>query len=218
MDIQNPRSGISLAKYKSQMEIIKNRINTIELILSTSSKYTTPYPYTNIELCALQLRKIIESIILSSLVANSDIYNRTFRKLAKAWNASNIYKELVKLNPRFFPEPIRIIKHPERRKEYSDGSVDTGDKFVRKDGYITAEEAIEILGRIGKFMHATNPFSDEVDIDYYEKLVFETSQRIKQLLSIHLVHFIDESGMYYVAMAEAKTNNVVVGIFSKVAD
>ena len=218
MDILNPRSKDSLAKYKTQMETIKNRINTIELILSTSLEYTTPYPYTNIELCALQLRKIIESIILSSLVANADIYNKTFRKLAKVWNVSNIYKELIKLNPRFFPEPIRIIRHPERRKEYSDGSVDTGDEFVKKDGCITAEESIETLGRIGKFMHATNPFSEEVDIDYYEKLVFETSQRIKRLLSIHLVHFIDESGMYYVAMAEAKTNNVIVGIFSKVED
>ena len=62
-----------LQLYIQQMELIKRRIEVIDSIIQKKS-HTTLYEASNIELCCLQLRKCIELIVMSSLVANSEIY------------------------------------------------------------------------------------------------------------------------------------------------
>ena len=63
-----------LEMFQRNMQEIKMRTKAIESIHKKQN--TTLYNETNAEFCALQLRKIIEIIILSSLISNSTEYKK----------------------------------------------------------------------------------------------------------------------------------------------
>jgi hypothetical protein len=98
-------------KYCNCMEEIKRRVEVINTIIQ--KRYTTPFQATNIELICLQIRSILELIALGSLVTDEDEYKKQSRRLAKdEWNAKVILNEIEKINPKFYPEPVRqVIVH-----------------------------------------------------------------------------------------------------------
>ena len=79
--------------YLSNMQKIKWRFNAISDI--GSKKRTTTYNHTNIEFCALQIRKILELIAFSSLISDADIYKEKLEKVERMWNAEIIFKDAV---------------------------------------------------------------------------------------------------------------------------
>lgn len=68
-------------RYLRNMQIIKWRIRAIKDI--RTRKCHTTYPATNIEFCALQIRKILELIALSSLISDLDVYRKKFNNIEK---------------------------------------------------------------------------------------------------------------------------------------
>ena len=179
-----------LQLYTQQMELIKRRIQVVDLIM-LKKQYTTPFEASNIELCCLQLRKCIELIIMSSLVANSEIYLKMYNRLGRDWRAPLISKDLKRINPQFYPTPIRIVTH------------DNGpDEFVRVDigDYISCDALLKRYEEIGAIMHSENPFGSPIDYSKYEKIVRECRNEIVKLLSVHLAHLSDGRSMLYVTM------------------
>ncbi len=211
----DPTSDKALNLYTQQMEQIKLRINAMELVFS--KKCHTPYQATDIEFCALQLRKVIEGILFSSLVTNSDKYLQAYNKLATAWNAQYIMNDLFRINPKFYPEPIKIVHHPERIQVYADGTRNTGDDFVPIEEYITPDKIIKVHEKLGGIMHERNPFSVPIDYPLYEKLIHDTTIDVKHLLNTHLAHMADNEHIYFVGMQEADTGNVHVALFERQA-
>lgn len=76
---------------KLRVEEIKNAPNII--------KHWQPL----VEYKALHLRKIIEQILLASLIANSEVYQQYYNRLESEWNARYICRDLESIHPKFFP-------------------------------------------------------------------------------------------------------------------
>ena len=71
MKSEEEKKKILLNRYTSEMEIIKLRIEEIK-----TAKQKIRYLQPIVEYKALQFRKIIEQILLSSLIANAEIYQQ----------------------------------------------------------------------------------------------------------------------------------------------
>lgn len=170
-----------LQLYTQQMELIKRRIEVVDSIIQKKS-HTTPYKASNIELCCLQLRKCIELIVMASLVANSETYLEVYNRLGRDWKAPLISKDLKRINPNFYPTPIRVIPHDGQPDEFI--AFDTGE-------YISCDTLLDYYEKIGAIMHSENPFGSPVDYSKYEQLVGKCRNEIINLLNVHLAHLSD---------------------------
>lgn len=203
-----PAVDKKLQLYTQQMELIKRRIQVVDLVM-LKKQYTTPFEASNIELCCLQLRKCIELIIMSSLVANSEIYLKVYNRLGRDRKASLISKDLSRINPKFYPTPIRIVTHGNLPDEFVE--VDTGE-------YISCDALLKRYEEISKIIHSDNPFGNPIDYSKYEKIVRECRNEIVKLLSVHLAHLSDGRSMLYVTMQSNKDKKVHATYFQRIEE
>lgn len=186
-------------KYMEYVREIKQRVDI------TSDFYLVDeVSIFNAEVCALQLRKILELIALSSLVANKTAYNTISKKLQKEWNAKKIIAELEKINPCFYPHPI---KHDFEKK-----SPDT-EEWVDESEYLTKADFINLYNVTSEILHTPNfkkkNFINKIEnfwknIDMYlNKIIRLTNRYQVQLLeTVLLFVIIDENGGVTVHTAE----------------
>ena len=91
------------------------------------------------EFLYLQLRTLCETIALGCLVAHGDVKNRS---TLKRWGIPAVMKEMEKLNPDFYPRPVRIRFLPE---------------VVKLDDYsaptLSKAELVKLWERSGSFVH-----------------------------------------------------------------
>jgi len=192
----------NLQKYLNQMILIKRRQSVIDNIIN--KRTTTGYLYSDIEICVLEIRKIIELIAMGSMVSNIDKYSEIHAKYCNDWNARYIFRDIERINPNFYPEPINIDK--------------TGvyDRFVPiNTDYLTKDDAIKLYEKCGAFLHEDNPFNSAHDVSYYEKSIPIWNAKIIALLNVHLVHIYDDY-MYFVVMKSEKDGNPCGNIFEAV--
>lgn len=178
-----------IQSYLFQMEIIKKRMDAISKI--GNREQTTLFRFTNIEFMALQIRKVIEHIAMSNLVVNSSLYKEYNDKFASNWNARLIFRDLERINPSFYPIPVKIVDN-----EYDD--IKTIDPLT--DGFLTKDEAIKVYNRCGSLMHVENPFGKQIDYAYYETQIIVWYKKIMVLLATHLIKLVDDQFMYYITM------------------
>lgn len=157
----------------------------------------------DVELCYLQLRKILELIALSSLCANREKYQEVKAAFRKEWNASDILKKIRRFNPEFYPRPSRQVLDPE-----------TG-KFVRlvaiETGYLEESDFPETYGKCGSFLHANNPYAErKAHGDENREELVQTLLKIKTLLNHHTIQLVDEKQQLWVVMAAKSDGRVHV--------
>ena len=172
-------------KYISEMEIIKLRT---DLINNTLLKYLQP----TIEFKALQLRKIIEQILLSSLIANAEKYKEYYKKIGKEWNARCISRDLKRINADFFPRAV-IDNHREHKIDY-------------KNNALTCDEIIKIYEKLGKLLHSQNPFNSPIDYKKENIFINNSLKKIVDLLNTHIIKPYGADGFIYVGMKGVETN------------
>jgi hypothetical protein len=102
--------------YCDLMEEVKKR--TSEIKGCFDGRVNNLYQATTIECAALQLRKILELIALSSLVAHKKEYAKQYPKFASNWHAERILRDIEKINKDFYPRPIKEVlsARPESRQ------------------------------------------------------------------------------------------------------
>tara|TARA_R110002124_G_scaffold89216_2_gene228293 strand:- start:3947 stop:4258 length:312 start_codon:yes stop_codon:yes gene_type:complete len=88
------------------MKDIKNRSNLVYSIVH--KKRTLGIEFYDYEVIALNIRKILESIAYSSMVASKEKYAQAHSKFEKHYKAKQILEELEKLHPQFYPRPALI--------------------------------------------------------------------------------------------------------------
>jgi hypothetical protein len=59
-----------------------------------------------IESSGLQFRKIFELIAFASLAANRNEYSASYKDFAKHWKAAKLVRNLRRINPNFYPQPV----------------------------------------------------------------------------------------------------------------
>src|SRR5450830_1927840 len=102
--------------YRRQMVEVKRRMRTIDRILAARKPLSGDLAVDH-ELGFLQLRKIVELVTFSCIVADEQRYQRS-RELdamgskrdkgdyALDWNAGDILSKLVKISPHALPRPL----------------------------------------------------------------------------------------------------------------
>ena len=178
--------------YLRNMTKIKWRYKAITDIMTR--KNCTTYQATNIEFCVLQFRKILELIAFSSLVSDADIYRQQLRKIERMWKDPNILRDIERIHPDFYPQPITVLERN-----------DSPDEFVNKaTPYLAKDKFENIYARCGKYLHEFSPFRSEAEIEHafkeIEKDFPEWSRLIVELLSTHVVHLYVSRFMFYITM------------------
>ncbi|MEM9299845.1 MAG: hypothetical protein AAGA64_15890, partial [Bacteroidota bacterium] len=59
-----------------------------------------------------------------------------------------IFKELERINPNFYPVPVK-------------STIDKLDPRLKQDGYLKKDKAIKVYKSCGGYLHATNPFKSQ---------------------------------------------------------
>lgn len=176
-------------KYVQLMCQLKIRLKVINDILS--KKESTTFRIADIEFMCLQLRKVLELISLSSLVANKKEFDNEQIKYHKFWNARLILKDIEKLNKDFYPKPVLNDK----------------EKLVEiKEGVLTKENFIKVYEKLGKIMHNDNPFGSKTDYKHYEEEIAKWTKQITKLLERHLVKLKGSDGFYLIHLENEKNN------------
>jgi hypothetical protein len=191
-----------LSAYVEQMNYVALRMavlrNFINFMIKTTSDFTT------IEFQILQIRKIIEHIALGSLIANKDLYCDFYKKFETCWNARLIFRDLERINPRFYPEPIKVDK-----------SITPNNFIPVSEKYMTKEEALVVYEKCGSILHATNPYGSQPDISLYKDNIPKWYQDLLVLTDNHLIHMVGGNHIFYVIMRSAQTGKPAGNLFQR---
>lgn len=158
---------------------------------------TEKYLIIEVETVCLQFRKILEKIVLMSLVANKELYAEQNGKFAKHYHAERIMNDLERINPDFYPVPTKRISHKDREDEW----------IEIESGYLTKEELVKIYEKCGGMMHAQNPFASEKPLEEIQKCFPEWLTKICILLNHHHIKLVGGETML-VALIERKDNGL----------
>ena len=177
-------------RYLRNMQIIKWRIRAIKDI--RTNKCHTTYSAPNVEFCALQIRKILELIALSSLISDLDVYREQLNDIEKKWNARLILQDIERIHPNFYPVPIEI--DPDNKYRWLD----------KKTPYLTKEQFVSIYKKCGKILHEDSVFKDDKDMDSTYNQADEQINNwvllIMNLLNTHTVHLYNKKDLFYITM------------------
>lgn len=169
--------------YSDQMMELRKRINFIQDIWNNHELYKFPeyFPIARVELAALNLRKILEIIVLANLVANIKEYSKRRDKFRTDWNASAIIKDLQKVNPEFFPIPIDA-------KSVKINGKDVKEIVSRQDRCLNQEDWKDAYQMASEIVHYRNPFNPQkFDFVDFQRRMINFGTLIIALLKHHQV-------------------------------
>ena len=153
-------------------------------------------PFMKIETIALQIRRVIESIALASLVANEPLYKEEAEKFKKFWMTEKIFEYIEKRNPDFYPKPVT----PFLMNKYT-GEFSRPIRFI-EDGFMMRDMCIEVYKKCNKILHPQNPFDDDKETDYedFYSQVTDWINLIVKLLDFHIFRLLGSDDFYVVIM------------------
>lgn len=184
------------------MDEVKNRTRVIQGFLE--GKINAIYPATTIECAALQLRKIMELIALGSLVANREEYANNYEKFARHYHAEKILRDIEKINPCFYPKPIKEV--PSKRAGVK------MDITNVENGFLTRNDFVSTYNALGEILHAKNPFALQTDYGRFKDLIKEAIGKTIVLLKAHEVQLLN-GNLLLVHMEEARDKRVHAYVF-----
>lgn len=187
--------NIELNLYHDCLYELQRRISVISDHLN--GKIHEQYLIIEVETLCLQFRKVLEKIALMSLVANKEAYAQQNEKFAKHYHAERILNDLERINPAFYPKPIKRVRQ-------ENGIYDL---VPLTEGFLTKEEFVQIYEKCGGILHAQNPFSSQKDIDMINALFPVWITKICVLLNEHIMT-LTNSNIMLVAMMKRADNGL----------
>ncbi len=184
--------------YAEQMREIKRRTDVIDYFLK--EKGHALYKQTTIESICLQFRKILELIAFSSLIANKPQYSAIHKNFETHWNAELLLKDLSRVNPDFYPKPLK--ETPSAIEGVKNDLIDI------TDGYLTQKDFIHIYKKCGGMLHALNPYGSKTGPHYFEKSFPVWLKKLISLLNCHRVHLIGQTNFWLFHMKESGDDDV----------
>jgi hypothetical protein len=160
------------------------------------------------EFCYLQFRMICEVIAIGCLVIHEEISSKK-TDLLKTYKADWIMKEMAKLHPDFFPQPI----------EQDDDTTEEIPRWVNKEsGFLTRDELSELWNRhSGSALHrgnARNVLAKKSRLDF--SAVEQWRDKIIVLLNRHTIISPDKNEIGYFIMNNKENGEVGCNIFSRI--
>jgi hypothetical protein len=140
---------------------VKARLKAIRRIIGAKKPHTLSIDFDN-EAAMLQVRKVIELVTFSAIVADEGRYRqlrvhdreeepKDHGDYSLDWNAPDILKRMAKISPHFLPRPLGSTTTG------PDGVVAIGDTRVK----VTHDRLVEIYKTTGGYLHAPNPYRED---------------------------------------------------------
>jgi len=183
-------------KYLNVLIEIKRRTAVIDAI--HFNKINSLYEATTIETAYLQLRKILELIAFSSLIANINVYSKQYSKFSTHYNARLMFQDMARVNTDFYPKPI--IQTPSKNPNY------VSEWSTPANGYLSKDEFLVLYEKCGRIMHAENPYGVKVDYDKYKEDLPIWISKIVRLLNTHTITLFNDTNLYLFQMGDKNAN------------
>lgn len=180
------------------METVKWRSDSIEHVLKGNISHGKEI--LDYEFCAVQLRKILELIVFSSLISHKDSYSSVYKNFRKHWNVKTLMENLEEVNPNFYPIPMFYDNEKSKPNYHHFGELD--------EGYLLKEEVIELYDYCGGIIHTRNPYRTDGNKIDIRNSVAVWLQRIKNLLTLHRIQLVNSNEVWVVNMVSPETGNV----------
>lgn len=182
--------------YCNHMQEIKARSDLVHSIVH--GKISSGSELHDYEVAALNLRKILELIAFSSLIANKEKYALAHDKFEKHYKAKVILREIEKIHHDFYPKPADI--------KIKSGKADQPHHVepLKDSNALTKEEFEELYDKCSKIIHTWNPFDSSPRRVDFRLSVDAWMKKIKQLLSQHYIQLVDNSGCWFCVMNDPK--------------
>lgn len=197
--------------YLENMRDVKKRLRYSEAQIS---EFVSTKERLFLENAILHTRKALECIAYASIAPNKKEYSK-FRSRAKMaadftkdYHGAKILKQLGMVNKEFYPVSLVEPKSVGPRKWH----------FERvKNGYLTKNQYIKLYDRLGKFLHADNPWDNDKGYHNLAKDMPENFERIRRLLQIHAT-FVQEKERRLTFVVDMGSEEKDVSIFYAIAD
>ncbi len=184
--------------YVDLMEEARIRIHMMRDAINDRNSW---FPRILQEFVYLQLRTLCEIVALGCLVAHGDIKKRD---TLKRWDIPAIMKEMEKLNPEFYPRPVRTQILPSGGLHLTDYTAPS----------LSKAELIKLWKRSGNFVHRGS--AEDLFAAHGTQLVvklepaIELGQKILNLLQEHLISSADKKTHILATLLRAETRHAHV--------
>ncbi|MFX4232627.1 tetratricopeptide repeat protein [Aliarcobacter butzleri] len=192
------KEGKAILDYKKLMLEINKRMLFIKSInLNNDNEYTQD----EIEIIALNIRKILELISLSSLVANEKQLDKTRKEINKIWRAKEQLKLIESKNQNFYIDPAKYESSIEGTKKIHKFIGINENKELKK--YFLSRDVFEkIYDKCGDLLHATSPFKP-IDLNYYKTEIPTWLRTIETTLKSYIINL--NNGKAYLIEMDSHT-------------
>ena len=137
-----------------------------------------------LEAAMLQMRKALESMAFAAIAPNKVEYVKlrkeaeNARDFRKDYSARKIVQALKQVNPDFYPVPVAAPSLIASKQWHFDR---------RHDDSLTQDRFETLYDRLGKFLHADNPWGHDKGYENIAKELPGVISAIRLLLSLHFV-------------------------------
>jgi hypothetical protein len=169
--------------------------------ISASEQYLAQFRNSGrmfeLESAALQLRKAMEAMAFASIAPNKHQYAAIRKNAEKSadfgddWKADSIFLILGKVNPDFYPDPLL------QQVQIAPGRWHYGKPL---GGYMKRKNFETLYKRLGKFLHADNPWGSDKGWTQLAQDLPDAITKIRELLKIHrtLIRAAEFNGVWIV--------------------
>jgi hypothetical protein len=177
--------------YCNCIKRVRHHVNIADTVFAR--KIDTGHRDLNAELIFLHFRKALEEIAFASLSANREKYSAARAGFATEWNARRMLGFVEKVNPSFYPVPL---KPPQETAP--------GHKLFDRiaNGFLTKEDFETLYDGSAEVLHCRNPYTPGDPIINVKFTVDEWSRRIKALLGWHFVQLVDVDGLWVIQVPD----------------
>lgn len=199
-------------RYTDLMGELKHRLLHIEKLSSNyksvDGKHYGEQVFVYESMC-LQLRKVLELLAYSTLVANEQAIEPILSDFSEYWRAKAIIKKVSSINPDFFPVSARISEQDH------DGTVKALESAPNEEEF-SLNEFEALYDACSQVVHSRNPYSSKPMMPVGRPFV-EWVQRIRRLLKTHLV-YLKRDDIQLVDMLDWSDGRVLIVRLSAVLD
>ena len=208
----------SIRKYCILLEEIKLRINSVmEIIDERKNKEQNLNMeemiqfHMKTEFICLQIRKILEFIIFGTMVANQEVYKKTYSDFKNHWNVRKIMRKIEIINKNYYPIAMSFGDS----KLNDDGINYTHELNVLNTEFLTKEEFIKLYDKCSEIIHSPNPFQNNHLINF-EKTLEDWMYKIVSLIYIHQIKLVNSKHTWLITLTYPPNGKINVQLLDPV--
>ena len=188
--------------YRELMEQVKKRTDAARFFL----RMRRMYPQVIAESVALQIRNILETVVLGSLVADLPEYERQKANIRKKQRISVLMRTMESVNQDYYPVPTRQVLDKLGR---------VVETVPVESGFLTKDQCASLYGKCSQLLHVLGPMSDSMS--FLEEAP-KWLDKIITLLNHHQIQLSDPDTQLWTLMHASSDGQVHVYTFERIRE